>query len=40
MGLQINPGLSKYRVGLDDYKRMEGLIVGRRYKSDGVACDW
>ena len=30
MGLQLNPGLSKYRVGLDDYKRMEGLMVGRR----------
>ena len=28
-GLQLNPGLSKYRVGLDDYERMEGLIVGR-----------
>ena len=30
MGLQINPGQSKYRVGFDDYERMEGLIVGRR----------
>ena len=26
--LKIKSGLSKYRVGLDDYKRMEGLMVG------------
>ena len=26
---ELNPGLSKYRVGFDNYERMEGLIVGR-----------